>query len=202
MSKSSFNKASADWDKKPYRIERMNIFAQAIGKHIPLNEKMKGLDFGCGTGLLGFELLQKMDHMTFWDTSEGMIEEVKNKINDETRAKGEVQNIFKVERKERFDLIVTFQALHHVPDAYEAVKTLADLLNPGGYLCLADLVEEDGSFHQGEVVPHNGFNVEVWEKYLTDLGLGKITTDYPFVNRRERNGVLRDYPLFLTIFQK
>ncbi|MDC7223879.1 MAG: SAM-dependent methyltransferase, partial [Spirochaetales bacterium] len=97
---------------------------------------------------------------------------------------------------------VTLQALHHIEDRERALGILTDHLEKGGFLCLADLVEEDGSFHKNESVPHNGFKVEELEEILGRLGLRKISTTYPYSNSRTRKGKVREYPVFLMIFQK
>jgi len=34
------------------------------------------------------------------------------------------------------------------------------MLSKGGYLAIADLYKEDGSFHGEKKVPHNGFDME------------------------------------------
>ena len=38
-------------------------------------------------------------------------------------------------------------AMHHVEDTAHFLKTLYDHLNPGGFIAVADLDKEDGSFH-------------------------------------------------------
>ena len=47
----------------------------------------------------------------------------------------------------KFDLIFTQMVLHHVSDIETIINRLSQLLNPGGYLAVADLYEEDGSFY-------------------------------------------------------
>ncbi|MDC7219770.1 MAG: class I SAM-dependent methyltransferase [Spirochaetales bacterium] len=201
--KNQFDVEAAHWDKQQYRLRRTKRFAEAIKDSLPLKKNFKGLDFGCGTGLLGFNFLDTINHMTFWDSSEGMIEQVNNKITDNSRAIGQICDIFTVSPAERFDLIVTLQALHHVPDAYGAVKILSEMTMPGGYLCLADLVEEDGSFHGEHLeTAHNGFNVADLESHLNGLGLEKVSTTYPFINEKVIDGEKKQFPLFLLIYKK
>ena len=59
---------------------------------------------------------------------------------------------------QRFDLIYTAMTLHHVPDTDHILRVFHDLLKPGGTLCIADLDQEDGSFHGPEVDVHHGFD--------------------------------------------
>jgi ubiquinone/menaquinone biosynthesis C-methylase UbiE len=49
--------------------------------------------------------------------------------------------------------------LHHVSDIEKIISTFHRLLNPDGYLVIADLYEEDGSFHGDNFTGHRGFNV-------------------------------------------
>jgi hypothetical protein len=48
-------------------------------------------------------------------------------------------------------------------------------LQPGGDLCVVDLVEEDGSFHEGgDVDGHNGFKAAELAKLLGAAGFAEI----------------------------
>jgi 2-polyprenyl-3-methyl-5-hydroxy-6-metoxy-1,4-benzoquinol methylase len=59
----------------------------------------------------------------------------------------------------KFDLIFTQMVLHHVIDVENIIHKFHLLLNPKGYLVIADLYEEDGSFHGEGFTGHNGFNI-------------------------------------------
>ena len=50
--------------------------------------------------------------------------------------------------------------LHHVNDIEKIIGKFYRLLNPGGYLAIADLYEEDGSFHGDGFTGHKGFNMD------------------------------------------
>ncbi|NIV32583.1 MAG: methyltransferase domain-containing protein, partial [Anaerolineae bacterium] len=60
----------------------------------------------------------------------------------------------------QFDLIVSAMALHHVEDTERLLQRFHQHLSPGGGIALADLDQEDGSFHPPEVegVFHDGFD--------------------------------------------
>ena len=57
-----------------------------------------------------------------------------------------------------FDLIYTLMVLHHVGDVETIIRKFRGLLNPGGYLAIADLYSEDGSFHGEGFSGHMGFD--------------------------------------------
>ncbi|MDC7222256.1 MAG: class I SAM-dependent methyltransferase, partial [Spirochaetales bacterium] len=103
-----FDREARNWDKENYRIVRAQTIAEAIHREIPLNQKMRGLDFGCGTGLLGFSLIDKLAHMTFWDNSEGMIDRVNGKIEADFHERGKalVYDLFSRRVESLFDVIV------------------------------------------------------------------------------------------------
>lgn len=49
------------------------------------------------------------------------------------------------------------------------------MLNPGGYLCIADLEEEDGSFHEGKETVHNGLDPSFLARILSEKGFSVKT---------------------------
>lgn len=198
-----FNKEAKQWDSNAYRVERARVIAEAIKKDTQLQTGYTGLDFGCGTGLLGFNFIEDSAHFMFIDTSEGMIEQVRNKIEESSHnADALAADLTKNPVERSFDLIVTLQALHHIEQYKTILDILSSLLTDRGYLCIADLLAEDGSFHNGETVEHRGFDAAQIESYLTASGLEKISTSIPFKNKKVIDGTEKEFPVFLTIFQK
>jgi hypothetical protein len=59
------------------------------------------------------------------------------------------------------------------------------MLNPGGYTVIADLYEEDGSFHGEGFTGHNGFNIDSLTELLTRNHFGGITHKTCFVIDRK-----------------
>ena len=95
---------------------------------------------------------------------------------------------------EQFDLIVTVLTLHHIPTLEPVLANFAALLVDGGYLCIADLEEEDGSFHGEGFDGHHGFNHSTLESLLDRAGFTNITFT-------RCHHIVRDsgtYPLFLA----
>ena len=64
--------------------------------------------------------------------------------------------------------------LHHVGDVEIIIKKFHQLLNPDGYLAIADLYGEDGSFHGESFHGHKGFDPESLEALLEKNGFSKI----------------------------
>lgn len=51
-----FDELALTWDNEPRRVERAKVVANDIIKAISNLDNMSGLEYGCGTGLLSFNL--------------------------------------------------------------------------------------------------------------------------------------------------
>jgi 2-polyprenyl-3-methyl-5-hydroxy-6-metoxy-1,4-benzoquinol methylase len=161
---------------------------------------MGALDYGCGTGLLSFPLKDELGPILMADSSSGMLDVVAEKI----AAQG-VTNMTPLKLDlladpppaQRFDLIVTSMTLHHVPDTDHILRVFHHLLNPGGHLCIADLDQEDGSFHGIEVDVHHGFDRADLGRHAAAAGFADVQFQTVFSIAKERENGTRDYPVFL-----
>ena len=93
-------------------------------------------------------------------------------------------------------------ALHHVADTELIINRFYKMLSPGGYLVIADLYSEDGSFHGEGFTGHNGFDVKLLKENLEKTGFTNITSEECFVMKKGRADVLREYPVFLLVAEK
>ena len=100
----------------------------------------------------------------------------------------------------KFDLIVSSMVLHHIPDVSEALKRLRPCLRPGGWIALADLESEDGTFHSDSTgVYHHGFDRDEVCRWLKDAGFMDTTArEAHRIVRPSGNGRPREYPVFLV----
>ena len=195
-----FDSKARQWDDNPVFKERGLKIADAIRKTVPLNKHMSALDYGCGTGLLSFPLKDELGAILAADSSSGMLDVLAGKIT----AQG-VTHITPVKLDlladpppaQHFDLIVTSMTLHHVPDTDLILRLFHDLLNPGGYLCIADLDTEDGSFHGIEVDVHHGFDRAELGRRAIQAGFVDVQFQTVFSIAKERETGTRDYPVFL-----
>lgn len=195
-----FDQKAATWDEDPARVERAAEIARQIMEAIPLDRDMDVLEFGSGTGLLGFNLLPHVSRVTFADTSEGMLARVREKLRAGEHRRGHVLHLDSHELRlpRRYDAIVSLLTLHHVSDTAGVIRLLADHLTPGGWLALCDLDTEDGSFHEDPAMDvHHGFERESLLALVDEAGLveGRVQTAYTI--RTEHTGSVRDYTLFL-----
>jgi len=92
--------------------------------------------------------------------------------------------------------------LHHILDIDLIVDKLGKMLNPKGYLAIADLYTEDGSFHGEGFTGHNGFDPNLLSSALKKVGFKNISHQECFIiNRESQNGTKSRYPVFLLTAQ-
>jgi len=202
----NFDEAAKKWDLDGKKIKRAKDVAEDILKHLPDTRGMSGMEHGCGTGLLGLGLLPYFKEMTFSDTSTGMIEEVEKKIKEANHQNCRTVLIDPekpMNTSVKYDCIFNLMVLHHIPDTEETIKKWSKTLNRGGYLCIADLITEDGSFHGGNFDGHLGFDPEKLGELFREnnLSVESITTPHT-IKREDSEGSTREYPLFLMIGRK
>jgi ubiquinone/menaquinone biosynthesis C-methylase UbiE len=202
---SHFDSKARQWDENPVFRDRAEKIANGIRAAVPLSKSMNALDYGSGSGLLSFPLKDELGHITLKDTSAGMLAVAEEKIaaqavsNMSTRQMDLTAEPLPEESREneRYDLIYSSMTLHHIPDTDAILKTFHDLMNPGGWLCIADLDKEDGSFHGIEVDVHHGFDREELAEKVAKAGFAAARFDTVFEIVKETQDGSRAYPVFL-----
>jgi hypothetical protein len=81
---------------------------------------------------------------------------------------------------------------------------LAEILKPGGWLAVADLDNEDGTFHgHADDVFHHGFERGQVAEWLDDAGLRSVSVSGAHtVSKPSSTGEVRSYGIFLAVGQK
>jgi len=93
--------------------------------------------------------------------------------------------------------------LHHVADIENIIKKFYDLLNLGGYLAIADLYTEDGSFHGDGFTWHKGFDIEILSNKIRNQGFTNISHRKCFViNKKISDSETKEYDVFLLIAER
>jgi SAM-dependent methyltransferase len=159
---------------------------------------MSVLEYGCGTAALSFLLSRWVGPITAADASPGMIAEAQRKVKEASSTAITPRCLDltlggQAELQGHFDLVASAMVLHHVENTEVLLAALRALLRPGGYLALADLCQEDGSFHGEMPVPHHGFAPDSLAEVLTRQGFTACT--WRRVHTISKQG--RDYPVFL-----
>jgi len=202
-----FDNQAQEWDNDPQKIERATVFAKEINDFIQPNKKLDALEFGCGTGLLSFKLKDVFKTITLVDNSKGMISVLQEKID-----KGGINNfrplqinLFEeIAKFPKTDVIYTSMTLHHILDINKTLNAFNSILKLNGYLCIADLVREDGSFHSNhnDFEGHNGFDKAELSEILLTNGFQVDYYKECFIIDKKVNDAIIKYPLFLMICKK
>lgn len=204
---SRFDEMAASWDDDPVRRDRAQKLA---GELIPLireNGLKTGLDFGGGTGLVSFYLVDELEQIDVVDLSEGMVEQTRKKIRawGAHNLRAFAGDLTSKDWPYRYDCIYTLLTLHHIHDVPDILKRLFDLLLPGGWLCIADLDREDGSFHSEhpDFHGHNGFDQDELARQMKDAGFAQVDSHVFYQLEKEfGDGSKRTYPVFLMAGKK
>lgn len=202
-----FDSKAKNWDNSLDKIERAKVFAKEITDFIQPKKSATALEFGCGTGLLSFELKDAFNSITLVDNSVGMIDVLKEKIEKHKIKNFNPLTINLLEDKfnlKSVDVIYTLMTLHHINDLDAIFKIFNTLLNTNGYLCIADLVKEDGSFHPKEMNfdGHTGFDKDKLSSILLKNGFKIKYYTICYEVEKVRKNQLKKYPLFLLIAKK
>ena len=75
-----FDERAKDWDTDPAKVDRARAVADAIRRALDIRPGMTALEYGCGTGLLSFFLQSDFASIILADTSQGMLEVLRDKI--------------------------------------------------------------------------------------------------------------------------
>jgi tRNA (cmo5U34)-methyltransferase len=198
-----FDIKAAAWDLNPMHWERSEAVAKQILERIPLKPWIKALEYGAGTGITSFILKDHIKEITMVDFSPEMVKIMNNKI-DSSEVKNLKSILFNLETNSwsggRFDLIMTQMVLHHVNDIEAIAGKFFNMLNPGGFLAIADLYPEDGSFHGDDFSGHKGFNIDELENLIRKTGFSDISTRKCFEIKRKISDIeTKLFDVFLMI---
>ena len=163
---------------------------------------MRAMEYGCGTGLLSFMLRPRLGDITLADVSDGMLAVAARKIaaaNDPAMRAVKLDLLCDPLPERRFDLIFSLMTLHHIPDTVAILVRFRAALGSPGFLCIADLDAEDGSFHGAGFDGHLGFDrVELAAK-ARSAGFATVEFSTAFVMQKPVDGRPRTFPIFLMV---
>lgn len=195
-----FDSQARAWDANPMFRERAERIAAAIRAAVPLTRAMTALDYGSGSGLLSFALKDELGHITLQDSSAGMLAVAGEKIAAQgvTHMTARQADLSAEPMPdERYDLVCSSMTLHHIADTDRILRVFQQLLNPGGWLAVADLDQEDGSFHGPEVEVHHGFDRQALRAQAERAGFAGVRFDTVFEIVKDSEAGPRAYPVFL-----
>lgn len=190
----------ADVYDTPERIEIAKASADAIREYLVDSKEKNAIDFGCGTGLVGMNLLNDFSSVLFLDTSQNMIHQIKQKISDSNIQNADTLR-FDFEKDSLSDLkadyIFMVQVLLHISDVELVLSRLYQVLKEGGHLLIVD-------FDQNEKVVsemvHSGFDQAELTDRMTKIGYKGIQSRTFYTGSKMFMG--QDASLFILDSQK
>jgi len=192
MKEDKFAFKAKNYEQKLRRLKTAQDIANKIKKNISLKKDMHLIDFGAGTGLLLEQILPKVKKITAIDISPSMIEVLRDK-------KLKNVEILKLDLiKESLDIkvdgIISSMTMHHIKDIEAMFKKFYSMLNSGGFIAIADLDKEDGSFHSVDTgVEHFGFDREEFINFAKEAGFKNIKIEDATIISKSYG----DYKVFL-----
>ena len=161
MKQDHFEEKAKTWDQGSIRVQNTKTISEAILERFPITKEMEILDFGVGTGLLGFEIAKIAKKVYGVDTSKSMLEQLEAKNTPKIRIEPICQDILAKPLTQKFDGMISSMTLHHIEDLHLFFTTMYKNIKDGGFIAIADLEKEDGSFHGDNTgVFHFGFEAE------------------------------------------
>ena len=150
--KEKFNKIAEEWwdtSGKFAPLHKINpLRANYISDRVDLDKKQI-LDVACGGGLLTEALFKKGGIVSGIDISDVAIHTAKNHAEsaniDVNYVLGEAEELLP-ENKERFDVVTCLEAIEHVPDPNQLVKTCSNLCKKEGDIFFSTINRNPKSF--------------------------------------------------------
>jgi len=88
--------------------------------------------------------------------------------------------------------------MHHVENVDAMLYKFYHLLYPSGYIAIADLYPEDGSFHGEGFKGHLGFDLNAIVLKLKMIGFTNIKHENCYTIKKQiSGGTIKEYPIFL-----
>ena len=167
---------SAIWDQMAGRYDTEDrasvaeIIVGALRSQLGEPSGKTALDYGCGTGLVGFGLIDLFQSMLFVDTSARMLEQVAQKIQKRHIEFADTlcgDLLAENPPVLQADYVILSQVLLHIPDTKLILTRVYDVVNPGGHLLIVDFDRNDKI--SSERI-HNGFEQEALIDLLKQIG--------------------------------
>ena len=175
---SHFNNKAKNWDSGDSRVNGAKKIADVIEQKVTLTQDMEILDFGVGTGLLGFTVAKRVKQVYGVDTSVEMLSKLQDKNTKECNIIAYHQDIFTKPIEKTFDGVISSMTLHHIEDLDAFFQTIYKNICLGGFLAIADLEKEDGSFHSDNTgVFHFGFDTKSLCKIVQNCGFKNVSME-------------------------
>ncbi|MDF2872193.1 MAG: methylase involved in ubiquinone/menaquinone biosynthesis [Anaerocolumna sp.] len=156
------------------RVQIAKVSSDAIKEYLVDTKSKAAIDFGCGTGLVGINLLNEFRSMLFLDTSQNMLNIVDQKIFDSNALNASTLCFdfeASIQPSIRADYIFMAQVLLHIQDFESVLSKLYDILNFEAHLLIVDFDKND---EVASDIVHNGFDQEQLKEIMSKIGYKDI----------------------------
>ncbi len=153
------------------RVNIAKIIVQAVRSELKDTNGKTALDYGCGTGLVGFGLTDLFASMLFVDASEQMIEHVNRKIRAEHISGVSTLCCDFLKKRLVICSLIMLSSLRFcciLKNSRLILDRLYSLLKKDGHLIIVDFDKNEAI--SSDLV-HNGFNQEELKGLLLDMAL-------------------------------
>ena len=170
-----FSHHAKNWVKDPEMIAMTKSFEKGIRERIDINKNLILLDLGCGPGLLGMSFINEIKKVIFLDFSEGMINEVKNSLNEKNIKNYELKlGEIDTYNGEKVDIVTISMVLHHIKDIGKTIKKISTILNNGGKMIITDLDKTEVFGKEEFKIHHHGFNRDELTNIVKNNGFSNV----------------------------
>ncbi|HET8939280.1 MAG TPA: methyltransferase domain-containing protein [Polyangiales bacterium] len=195
MPKDHFADKASSYEHNQERVDNVAQIARAMLAAVQFQPSMELMDFGSGTGLLLERIAPHVRKITAVDVSPAMHSQLREKLERIACSVEQLElDLAQTELNRKFDGIISSMTLHHVQDVQALFKTFHTLLREDGFIALADLALEDGTFHTHDTgVHHAGFKHDELQRITAEAGFREVS----IVTASTLHKHDRDYPVFL-----
>jgi len=195
------------WREMFAQLERLR------GSNQNATDKLRILDFGCGTGFAARQCLERfgkrVERIVCFDPSESMIERCQERLAEWRHQVEYVTRSNELDEYSDFNLLVTNSVLHHLLGPVVAIRDLEALLSPNAvWLCGHEPSRRFVSNSQCHALLNAYRKRDRWQKVLSPvrsarrllrwLGLAELPEDYAARRAFERSIFMRRPPARLV----
>lgn len=194
-----FNAQANHWD-TDRRKQRAKHISALIREKLEFTGDEVLLDYGCGTGLISFNLSQGVGTVVGYDSSLQMLEVFNSKIDsNKILSKNSLESY-----NNHFDYVVSSMVFHHIMNLDEALDDVYRIMKVDGKLLIVDLDLDDGSFHRDELdfKGHNGFERNQFKSLVESHGFACIELETALRDNKRSDDKELQYSLFYLYAKK
>jgi cyclopropane fatty-acyl-phospholipid synthase-like methyltransferase len=190
-----FASKASSYEQNKDRVDNVAQIANAMLGNIRFTKSMHIMDFGSGTGLLLERIAPFVNKITAVDVSASMNAQLCEKLGSLGCAVEILQmDLETTQLNQKFDGIISSMTMHHIKDIASMFGKFHSMLNDGGFIAIADLDREAGTFHTEDTgVHHAGFAREEITKVASSAGFRNVAISTASVVHKPQG----DYPVFL-----